>query len=1223
MNIPPSSERDAYPHPTAAVSVVIPCYRCAKTIHRAIASVAAQTCLPQEVILVEDGSSDETLGMLRDVQQQYGERWIRIIALQVNVGPSIARNAGWDAAVGDFVAFLDADDAWHPEKIKLQYTFMVSHPEFTLTGHRHRQLECPPTKHPAITQDTFDTVSYRALLLSNRFITPSAMIKRATPCRFDADKRHMEDFHLWLTVAAGGGKIAILDAELAYIFKAPFGEIGLSADILAMEKGELDCYRKLHHAGHLGGGATLALSAYSCAKFLRRIALAVLLGRRAAIPWLFPLVYLTITQSTTALLIIVGVLGRPEIAADIALIQGATVATFYALSANARNMILRHTAPLLVSEILLARLVLLVPLMVVSVILAVTGSTVTWWLAVCLVVRRGVEWINEVHLCQAELSGRARFAVSFFLLQCSVFVFAAGSLAFSLPSALPALTLWAILPIAFSIRFLGSAARASLSSLKRIFSILTSHVGSTLIIGLRIYAFRILIVLLVAKDVAGDLFTAIAIGSFMGTLFANVFGPSIELHRERTGRLSFPRSFKFALTVSLAAGASLLLSLKFFPQWFPLLGKPSFFWLSCGLSLIGGALMVAAQSVRLRLLRANDGRAVFGPDVLIHISLLGAVPLAYFLFGVTGLSGLYLVDAILTYLFYKSSELALWRNEKRLTSMHFLPSILAFFLVFPLFFQLSGTIYNSIDPVVDSGGVLANLPLPISIIACFTGILLLARYRRATRSFFFILLFFAAMLLSSVVATDSTLERGKLLLLIQFMLPAFGLVLGEMIDDSDSHSLLVEKGLFWACALIILLQFTSSFAQGRFSLTHYVGLFSVYQHWQYVPVVVVVATLISVVALRTTLRYRHISAVLLLASLIYAAAAFSYLAIFLALVGIAGVAAYQTPGRKSMLAILSIAVVGLGGYAFLLRSTPEYSTKFVLPSTAKKLLSPPCLGEQARYVSNLVRGMDAECVINGTPDQPLNYLIALPVRTTTTMGALIVEGEILSGGITVGVVQSGRWALQKNFTQPGKFRAEIRPGTGRFEAILGNNLPASTINNVRIWRMAWEDTPTSESNLVSNALPITTLPPWTHEYLPTNLRERIEDWALFGRPILSNSNRFFFGNPPMDRTVRTSAHNYYIDLAYNFGTLALLPIIALFFYTVILIWRRKKYVMESKPLFCLAVSVAFFVLLDSNFKVTLRQPYPGLIAFFLWGLLLARLRAISRVVPVNPGMAVR
>ena len=99
--------------------MVVPCYRCAATIERAIASVAAQTQRPQEVILVDDASGDETLQQLYSLQSQYGE-WIKVVALTTNVGAASARNAGWNVATQPYIAFLDSDDAWHPQKVAIQ-----------------------------------------------------------------------------------------------------------------------------------------------------------------------------------------------------------------------------------------------------------------------------------------------------------------------------------------------------------------------------------------------------------------------------------------------------------------------------------------------------------------------------------------------------------------------------------------------------------------------------------------------------------------------------------------------------------------------------------------------------------------------------------------------------------------------------------------------------------------------------------------------------------------------------------------------------------------------------------------------------------------------------------------------------------------------------------------------------------------------------------------------
>ena len=93
---------------------------------------------------------------------------------------------------------------------------------------------------------------------------------------------------------------------------------------------------------------------------------------------------------------------------------------------------------------------------------------------------------------------------------------------------------------------------------------------------------------------------------------------------------------------------------------------------------------------------------------------------------------------------------------------------------------------------------------------------------------------------------------------------------------------------------------------------------------------------------------------------------------------------------------------------------------------------------------------------------------------------------------------------------------------------------------------------------------------------------------------------------PPAREKISSAHNYYLDIVYNFGILSCLPILILLLYTM-----RNSWLLRSKDasLLWLAAILLFFVFIDSNLKVTLRQPYPGIVIFFLWGILLARINA--------------
>jgi glycosyltransferase involved in cell wall biosynthesis len=100
------------------VSTVIPTYNRAHVIGEAVESALGQTYPNTEVIVVDDGSKDDTLERLKS----YGDK-VRVIS-QANAGPAAARNRGIAAARGDFVAFLDSDDLWLPEKIKQQVALM-------------------------------------------------------------------------------------------------------------------------------------------------------------------------------------------------------------------------------------------------------------------------------------------------------------------------------------------------------------------------------------------------------------------------------------------------------------------------------------------------------------------------------------------------------------------------------------------------------------------------------------------------------------------------------------------------------------------------------------------------------------------------------------------------------------------------------------------------------------------------------------------------------------------------------------------------------------------------------------------------------------------------------------------------------------------------------------------------------------------------------------------
>ena len=258
----------------APVSVIIPCYRCAGTIAHAVESVICQTALPEEILLIEDGSDDgeKTLASLYRVQQKHqGKTSIRVIPLSENSGPSGARNAGWEVATQPYLAFLDADDSWHPQKLEIQYQWMAAHPEVMLTAHQSVWI-----RQGNLFPDLPSTIQARAigrvqLLMSNCFPTRSVMLRRSIAYRFDPSRRYAEDYLLWLKIVLAGESAWLLGAPLAYSYNADFGGVGLSGELWKMEKGELGVYQQLYLCRLISRLALAGLMLLSLVKFSRRV----------------------------------------------------------------------------------------------------------------------------------------------------------------------------------------------------------------------------------------------------------------------------------------------------------------------------------------------------------------------------------------------------------------------------------------------------------------------------------------------------------------------------------------------------------------------------------------------------------------------------------------------------------------------------------------------------------------------------------------------------------------------------------------------------------------------------------------------------------------------------------------------------------------------------------------------------------------------------------------
>jgi glycosyltransferase involved in cell wall biosynthesis len=200
--------------PVVQVSVIIPAYNAGRYVAHAIASCLAQTVPPLEIIVVDDGSSDDTA----EVVERFGPP-VRVIR-KPNGGPASARNRGVAEAKGEWIALLDADDWWLPTKLERQMAF-ITPAEIGLIQclPDHREDRPPPF------------LSFDSLWDRNWIAVSSVMMRRATFAAiggFDEAEKliSVEDYNLWLRIAASGLPIVTCPEKLVHYTRG----IGISSN---------------------------------------------------------------------------------------------------------------------------------------------------------------------------------------------------------------------------------------------------------------------------------------------------------------------------------------------------------------------------------------------------------------------------------------------------------------------------------------------------------------------------------------------------------------------------------------------------------------------------------------------------------------------------------------------------------------------------------------------------------------------------------------------------------------------------------------------------------------------------------------------------------------------------------------------------------------------------------------------------------------------------------
>lgn len=204
------------------VSVVIPAFNYAHYLPQAIASVRAQTHTALELLIVDDGSTDDTRGVVAAI----ADSRLRYI-WQENAGLSAARNTGLREARHDFTAFLDADDLWEPEFLATAMQRFAELPaDFATvaTGTARMDAASQPLTVPAYTILRSGELTARDFCLRNRPLSSSIVLKTrvcAESGGFDTALRSSEDRDMWIRLTARGHRFFYIDEPLARIRRHP------------------------------------------------------------------------------------------------------------------------------------------------------------------------------------------------------------------------------------------------------------------------------------------------------------------------------------------------------------------------------------------------------------------------------------------------------------------------------------------------------------------------------------------------------------------------------------------------------------------------------------------------------------------------------------------------------------------------------------------------------------------------------------------------------------------------------------------------------------------------------------------------------------------------------------------------------------------------------------------------------------------------------------------
>ena len=234
------------------LSVIIPVYNNENILDNIQNKISYLSNHFIQIIIVDDCSLDNTFLELNNFIKRNNLTNIEIYKNNQNMGPSYSRNIGLKKASSDYIAFLDSDDDWHPQKIKIQIEMMKKF-DFKISGTQHKVIQIKELDNEQLIDYRklesipYSIIEWPKILFVSPFATPSVVIhKSLKEYLFDETIRYSEDYNLWKRITYKHKAIKI-QLPLTYTFKHDYISEGnsLSSNLNKMQLGIEDSFKKL------------------------------------------------------------------------------------------------------------------------------------------------------------------------------------------------------------------------------------------------------------------------------------------------------------------------------------------------------------------------------------------------------------------------------------------------------------------------------------------------------------------------------------------------------------------------------------------------------------------------------------------------------------------------------------------------------------------------------------------------------------------------------------------------------------------------------------------------------------------------------------------------------------------------------------------------------------------------------------------------------------------